>query len=59
VPRTIVTYVVTEYGIVNLQGKSTYERAEALINIAHPQFRDDLVKQANDMGIWHRTNKIV
>jgi len=59
VPRTIVTYVVTEYGIVNLQGKSTYERAEALINIAHPKFRDDLVKEAEKMKIWHRSNKIV
>ena len=36
VPRSIVQYVATEYGIVQLKGKSTWERAEALISIAHP-----------------------
>ncbi|WP_066635789.1 acetyl-CoA hydrolase/transferase family protein [Desulfolucanica intricata] len=56
-PRTIVMYVVTEYGIVNLKGKSTWERAEALISIAHPNFQDELVKEAEKMKIWRRTNK--
>lgn len=58
VPRSIVHYVATEFGIVQLKGKSTWERAEALINIAHPQFRDDLIKQADDMKIWVRSNRI-
>jgi acyl-CoA hydrolase len=41
-----------------LKGKSTWERAEALINIAHPDFREDLIKQAEKMGIWTKTSKI-
>ena len=41
-PRTDVEYVATEYGIVNLRYKSNIERAEALISIAHPDFRDQL-----------------
>lgn len=56
--RAMVNYVVTEFGIVNLKGKSTWERAEALISIAHPQFRDELVKEAKQMGIWKPSNKI-
>ena len=59
VPRGITSYVVTEYGMVNLKGKSTYERAEALISIAHPQFRDELIKKATEMKIWCRSNRIV
>ncbi len=58
VPRSITYYVVTEYGMVNLKGKSTYQRAEALISIAHPQFRDELIKRAAEMKIWRRSNKI-
>jgi itaconate CoA-transferase len=49
-PRGDVQYVVTEYGTVNLRGKSTSERTLALINIAHPKFRDELLKQAKDLG---------
>ena len=45
-PRSDVMYVVTEYGIVNLKGKSVPERARALISIAHPDFREDLERQA-------------
>jgi acyl-CoA hydrolase len=45
-PRTDVMYVVTEYGMVNLKGKSVAERARALISIAHPDFREDLERQA-------------
>ncbi len=56
-PRSLVSYVVTEYGIVNLKGKSTWERAEALISIAHPDFRDELVREAEKMGIWRRSNR--
>lgn len=44
--RTVVHWVVTEYGKVNLKGKSTWERAEALISIAHPDFRDELIREA-------------
>ena len=47
-PRSDVMYVVTEYGIVNLKGKSIAERAQALIGIAHPDFRDDLERQAHE-----------
>jgi acyl-CoA hydrolase len=45
-PRTDVMYVVTEYGIVNLKGKSVPERARALIGIAHPDFREELERTA-------------
>ncbi|MBN1636333.1 MAG: acetyl-CoA hydrolase/transferase family protein [Deltaproteobacteria bacterium] len=40
--RMDVHYIITEYGIANLKGKSVIERAKALINIAHPDFRADL-----------------
>jgi len=45
-PRTDMMYVVTEYGIVNLKGKSVPERALALISIAHPDFRETLLREA-------------
>ncbi len=45
-PRSDMMYVVTEYGIVNLKGKSVAERARALISIAHPDFREELARQA-------------
>ena len=45
-PRSDVMYVVTEYGMVNLKGKSVPERARALIAIAHPDFREGLERQA-------------
>jgi acyl-CoA hydrolase len=57
VPRSIVQYVATEYGIVQLKGKSTWERAEALIGIAHPMFRDKLIEQAHQMHIWCDGNR--
>ena len=57
-PRSIVHYVATEYGIAFLKGLSTWERAEALINIAHPDFRDELVREAQKMNLWVRSNKI-
>jgi 4-hydroxybutyrate CoA-transferase len=41
-----VDYIVTEYGVAHLRGKSASERAEALINIAHPDFRAELRRQA-------------
>ena len=45
-PRTDMMYVVTEFGIVNLKGKSVPERALALISIAHPDYREELTRQA-------------
>jgi acyl-CoA hydrolase len=45
-PRSDVMYVATEYGLVNLKGKSVAERAKALIGIAHPDFREGLERQA-------------
>lgn len=45
-PRSDVMYVVTEYGMVNLKGKSVAERARAIISIAHPDFREELERQA-------------
>ena len=57
-PRSLVHYVVTEYGCAQLKGKSTWQRAEALIAIAHPDFRDQLVKDAAEMGIWRHSNKL-
>jgi acyl-CoA hydrolase len=50
-PRTDVMYVVTEYGMVNLKGKSVPERAKALISIAHPDFREDLAREARDLNL--------
>jgi len=49
IPRMDTHYLATEYGVVNLKGKSTRDRALAIISIAHPKFRDDLLRQAEDM----------
>ena len=57
-PRTATHMIATEYGIANMKGKSTWERAEALINIAHPKFRDELITEAGQMKIWRKSNKI-
>ena len=51
-------FVTTEYGVVELKGKSTWQRAELLISIAHPEVRESLIKEAEKMKIWVRTNKI-
>lgn len=55
--RANVHYVVTEYGKVNVKGLSVWQKAEALISIAHPEFREELVKEAEKMKIWRRSNK--
>ncbi|SQC99068.1 Propionyl-CoA:succinate CoA transferase [Fusobacterium necrophorum subsp. necrophorum] len=44
--RNDVDYIITEYGIAELKGKTLRERAKALIAIAHPDFREQLTKQA-------------
>lgn len=56
-PRSCTGFIVTEYGAVNLKGKSTWERAEMLIGISHPDFRDDMIREAEKMGIWSNTSK--
>lgn len=63
-PGSIVTdtranthYLVTEYGKVCLKGLSTWERTEAIISVAHPSFRDELIAEAEKMHIWRRSNK--
>lgn len=56
-PRSAVQYVCTEYGMVNIMGKNLWERAERLIGIAHPDFREELIKDAEKYGIWRRSNK--
>lgn len=48
-PRMDTHYVATEHGVVNLKGKSTRERALDIISIAHPKFRDDLLREAENM----------
>jgi butyryl-CoA:acetate CoA-transferase len=55
--RAVVHYVVTEYGKVNLKGMSSWQRTEALISIAHPDFRDELIAEAQELKIWRKKNK--
>lgn len=56
-PRTSVDYIITEYGKAQLKGRPTWQRAEMLIELAHPNFRDELVKAATKMKVWRRNNK--
>ncbi len=53
-PRTDMMYVVTEYGMVNLKGKAVAERAQALIGIAHPDFREQLSREAREKNLLPR-----
>ena len=55
--RANLHYLVTEYGKVNVKGLSTWQRAESIINIAHPQFREELIAEAEKMHIWRQSNK--
>ena len=55
--RANTHYVVTEYGKVNLKGLTTWQRAEALISIAHPDLRDGLIKDAEKAKIWRNSNR--
>lgn len=45
-------YLVTEYGAVNLKGKCMRDRALAIISIAHPDFRDELMREAEKMRLF-------
>jgi len=49
IPRMDTHYLATEYGVVNLKGKSTRDRALDIISLAHPKFRDELMREAEDM----------
>jgi 4-hydroxybutyrate CoA-transferase len=44
-----VRFVVTEYGVADLYGKNIRQRARALINVAHPEFREELERQAKEL----------
>ncbi len=56
-PRSQGYFIVTEYGVINLAGRTTWERAEMLVSIAHPDFRGELIKAAEEQKIWRRSNK--
>ncbi|MGX8692446.1 MAG: acetyl-CoA hydrolase/transferase family protein [Clostridia bacterium] len=56
-PRSQAFWLVTEYGAENLAGRSTWERAEKLISLAHPDFREGLIAAADAQKIWRRSNK--
>ena len=56
-PRSQAYYIVTEYGVANLAGRSTWDRAELLVSIAHPDFREELIAAAEKQKIWRRSNK--
>lgn len=58
VPRTDVSYVISEYGAVNLFGKNLQERATAMISLAHPDFRDELFTRAREMGLMSRGRQL-
>jgi len=58
VPRQMTHIIVTEYGWASMKAASTWARTEKLIGLAHPDFRDDLIKEATAMKIWRRSNKI-
>ncbi len=50
--RNDIDYIVTEYGIAHLKGKSMSKRVKAMINIAHPDFRDKLREEAEELKLW-------
>jgi acyl-CoA hydrolase len=58
-PRYSTHYLVTEYGIACVKNKSTWEIAESIINIAHPDFREELIKNAEKQGIWRNSSKLL
>lgn len=56
-PRTQAHYLVTEWGIADLAGRSAWERAERIVDIAHPDFREELIRASERLGIWRKSNK--
>ena len=56
-PRSQVYFLATEFGVINVKGLSAWQKAEALISIAHPDFRDELIKEAEKRRIWRRSNR--
>ncbi|MEG1633254.1 MAG: acetyl-CoA hydrolase/transferase C-terminal domain-containing protein [Oscillospiraceae bacterium] len=56
-PRSQAFYIATENGVVNLAGKSLWERSELLVSVAAPQFRDELIAAAQAQRIWRKSNK--
>lgn len=58
IPRQMVNILVTEWGSVSVKPASTWDKTEKIIGIAHPNFRDELIKEAERMKIWKRSNKI-
>ena len=56
-PRSQAYFMVTEYGCKNLVGRSTWERADMIISLAHPDFREELIKAAEEQKIWLPSNK--
>ena len=55
--RPCTDYLVTEYGLARLKGLTAWERSEAIINIAHPDFREELIAAAEKQGVWKQSNK--
>jgi acyl-CoA hydrolase len=51
VPRQDIDYVVTEYGVAHLRGLSVFQRVKALIEIAHPDFREELYREASKIDL--------
>ncbi|WP_312353394.1 acetyl-CoA hydrolase/transferase family protein [Aminipila sp.] len=56
-PRSQGFYLVTEYGMINLAGRSTWEKAEMIISLAHPEHREQLIQAAEKQKIWIKSNK--
>jgi acyl-CoA hydrolase len=56
-PRSQSYYIATENAVVNLAGRSSWERAELLVSAAAPEFREDLIKAAQAQNIWRQSNK--
>ena len=57
-PRSQAYFMCTEYGVVNLAGCCTWERAERLISVAHPDYREELIRAAEQQHIWRKSNKL-
>ncbi len=58
IPKGYVSYVVSEFGVVNLFGKNIQERAMAMISLAHPDFRDELFHNAKEAGLIDRNRTL-